>query len=198
MATDDRTIDQFLRQRTPETGPGDGPMDVALNAVDELISEVGKCILVLHSQGGKYGWLMRTRNEGVEAIVAYEPGAFVFPDDDPPPPVRTKIADVERLTAPILVPRERFRRLTEIPIQVVYGDNIQTEPSSVMGIEFWRVNLQRRQQFKQAIDACGGKLEIIDLPDLGIAGNTHFPFADLNNVQIADLFVEFVERNGLG
>jgi hypothetical protein len=32
----------------------------------------------------------------------------------------------------------------------------------------------------------------VSLPDLGIHGNTHFPFADLNNVQIADLLSQFL------
>lgn len=30
------------------------------------------------------------------------------------------------------------------------------------------------------------------LPELGICGNTHFPFSDVNNRQVADLNVKFL------
>jgi hypothetical protein len=37
----------------------------------------------------------------------------------------------------------------------------------------------------------------VHLPGVGIRGNTHFPFADLNNLQIADLMAGFLERKRL-
>jgi hypothetical protein len=38
---------------------------------------------------------------------------------------------------------------------------------------------------------------LVHLPEIGIRGNTHFPFSDLNNVQIADLMSEFLKKKGL-
>ena len=38
---------------------------------------------------------------------------------------------------------------------------------------------------------------LVHLPEIGIRGNTHFPFSDLNNVQIADLMSEFLKNKGL-
>lgn len=35
------------------------------------------------------------------------------------------------------------------------------------------------------------------LPETGIRGNTHFPFSDLNNLQIADLMSSFLKEKGL-
>jgi hypothetical protein len=37
----------------------------------------------------------------------------------------------------------------------------------------------------------------VHLPEIGIKGNTHFPFADLNNVQIADLVSKFLAEKRL-
>jgi hypothetical protein len=198
MPSDARTVDQLMRLRTPETGqPSPAYMEVALSAVRALLDEVGRSVLVLHSQGGKYGWLMRTRDARVAGIVAYEPGAFVFPDDAPPEPIETLDPEVAVHAEPILVPPDAFRRLTEIPIQLVYGDNIQLQPSAIMGVEFWRVNMLRRRQFVAAVNDRGGHVEILDLPEIGITGNTHFPFSDLGNDRIADLMVDFLERSGL-
>ena len=43
----------------------------------------------------------------------------------------------------------------------------------------------------------GGNAEILMLRDAGLAGNTHIPFADLNNVAVADLLSDFLETRGL-
>lgn len=41
------------------------------------------------------------------------------------------------------------------------------------------------------------QLTVVHLPERGIRGNTHFPFSDLNNVQIADLMSQFLAKHGL-
>jgi hypothetical protein len=35
------------------------------------------------------------------------------------------------------------------------------------------------------------------LPKIGITGNTHFPFSDLNNIEIADQMSKFLKEKGL-
>jgi len=35
------------------------------------------------------------------------------------------------------------------------------------------------------------------LPEIGIKGNTHFPFSDLNNVQVADALSKWLKDKGL-
>jgi hypothetical protein len=35
------------------------------------------------------------------------------------------------------------------------------------------------------------------LRDAGLVGNTHIPFADMNNVEVADLLSQFLGENGL-
>ena len=43
----------------------------------------------------------------------------------------------------------------------------------------------------------GGDVTVVHLPDIGIRGNTHFPFSDLNNVQIADQVSKFFSEKKL-
>jgi hypothetical protein len=43
----------------------------------------------------------------------------------------------------------------------------------------------------------GGDAAVVPLPEIGIRGNTHFPFSDLNNVELADLMARFLEDKGL-
>jgi len=39
--------------------------------------------------------------------------------------------------------------------------------------------------------------KVLHLPDAGIRGNTHFPFSDLNNLEIADLLSRYLHDKGL-
>lgn len=43
----------------------------------------------------------------------------------------------------------------------------------------------------------GGDVEILHLTEMGVTGNSHFPFADRNNLQIADLMAEWLGRKKL-
>jgi hypothetical protein len=38
---------------------------------------------------------------------------------------------------------------------------------------------------------------LVELPKIGISGNTHFPMSDLNNVAIADHLSAFLRKKGL-
>lgn len=38
---------------------------------------------------------------------------------------------------------------------------------------------------------------LVDLPSMGIRGNTHFPFSDLNNLEIADEMSRFLAEKGV-
>jgi hypothetical protein len=42
-----------------------------------------------------------------------------------------------------------------------------------------------------------GDATVVHLPEIGIHGNTHFAFSDLNNVEIADELSKFLKKKGL-
>ena len=90
-----------------------------------------------------------------------------------------------------------FLKLTKIPIVVYYGDNIPSEPTDNWGQDNWRVRLNLARKWAAAINRYGGDATIVHLPEVGIYGNTHFLFADLNNVQIADLIEKWMKVKGL-
>ena len=45
-----------------------------------------------------------------------------------------------------------------------------------------------------AINKHGGDATLVDIPKMGIRGNTHFMFAELNNLRIAELLEKFIEE----
>jgi hypothetical protein len=90
-----------------------------------------------------------------------------------------------------------FEKLTKIPIQVVYGDNIPETVNPVPGPDLWRARRIMARAFVAAVNRHGGDAQFLSLPDIGIRGNTHFIFTDLNNVRIADLMSKYLHEKGL-
>jgi hypothetical protein len=43
----------------------------------------------------------------------------------------------------------------------------------------------------------GGDATVIHLPEIGLHGNTHFPFSDLNNVEVADHLSKWLYEKNL-
>jgi hypothetical protein len=47
------------------------------------------------------------------------------------------------------------------------------------------------------VNAHGGDVTLVHLPEIGIRGNTHFPMSDMNNVQVADQLSKFLSQKKL-
>ncbi len=192
FSPDPEALNQYFRQMVPDTGPFDAT--VVTDAVSALFDRIGPGVLVTHSHSGGLGWTVAMKNARVRAIVSYEPGSgFVFPEGEVPPPMPSATGALEG----IAVPMSEFAKLTRIPIVVYYGDNIPSEPSKHFGEDNWRVRLAMARRWTEALNRHGGNATLVHLPDLGIRGNTHFPFSDLNNVQIAELMSAYLAKNGL-
>jgi hypothetical protein len=192
FSRDAEALNQYFRAMTPNTGPFD--MEVTSDAVAALFNKIGPGTLVTHSQGGGPGWRTAIKNENVRAVVAYEPGSgFIFPEGEVPPPMPSATGTLEGIGVPL----SEFMQLTKIPIVIYFGDNIPEQPMANPGQDNWRVRLAMARLFRDAVNRRGGDVTLVHLPEIGIRGNTHFPFSDLNNLEIADLMSQFLEKNGL-
>jgi hypothetical protein len=192
FSKDPETLNQYFRQMTPDIGPID--IDVYVSAVASLFDKIGEGILVTHSHSGGMGWLTAIENQNVKAVVSYEPGSgFVFPEGEVPDPI-------ENSAGPLVASRvsmEDFLKLTNIPIIIYYGDNIPANPDPNPGTDGWRARLEMARLWRDAVNSHGGDVTVVHLPEIGITGNTHFPFSDLNNTEIADLLEEWLVEKGL-
>lgn len=192
FAKDTETLNQYFRQMTPNTGAFD--LEVVSDAVSELFHKIGPGILITHSQSGGPGWITAIKNPNVRAIVAYEPGSnFVFPQGEVPAPILSSAGALEAVG----IPMEDFIKLTRIPIVLFYGDYIPSLPVDNPGQDAWRVRLEMARLWRDAVNRHGGDVTLVHLPETGIYGNTHFPFSDLNNAEIADLMSQFLEEKRL-
>lgn len=186
------TLEQFFRAMTPNTGPFD--MNVVSDGVSAVFDKIGPGILFTHSQGGGPGWLTAIKNGKVRAIVSFEPGSsFIFPEGEVPAPIPSAFDTVQGAA----VSMQQFVALTRIPILIVYGDNIPEQSMDLPAQDSWRARLQMARLWRDTVNHHGGDVTVVHLPELGIKGNTHFPMADLNNVQIADLVSKFLAEKYL-
>ena len=184
---DSASLDQWWRQQTPNTGPEE--QGLVTDAGAALFEEIGPAVLVTHSASGVYGWLTAINSRKVKAVVSYEPVAMVFPDGEVPPPIGQTTARG--------VPPEDFEKLTRIPIQIIYGDNIPSEPDTIPNLDVWRTRMAMAQLFVDRVNEHGGNASLLHLPDIGITGNTHFPMSDLNNREVADQLSKWLRQQGL-
>jgi hypothetical protein len=192
FSKDPEALNQYFRSMTPNVGPID--ININVEAVSALTTKLGPTILVTHSHSGGQGWLTAIKNQNIRAIVSYEPGSgFVFPEGEVPTQIESAAGPLQALG----VPKENFIKLTKIPIIIYYGDNIPISPDPNPGIDGWRARLAMARKWRDAVNAAGGDVTVIHLPEIGIKGNTHFPFSDLNNIEIADLMSAWLKEKKL-
>jgi pimeloyl-ACP methyl ester carboxylesterase len=191
FSRDPAALEQFWRQQVPNTAELNEK--VFVDATVALFEKIGPAVLVTHSASGIMGWRTALRTDHVKGIVAYEPVGFLFPESEIPAPVPSSSGDAVGIPVPLL----EFQKLTRIPIQLVYGDNIPSTPSPNVALDAWRSRLEMARRFVAALTAHGGDAELLHLPSIGVRGNTHFPFSDLNNVRVADLLSDYLKKKHL-
>ncbi len=77
-----------------------------------------------------------------------------------------------------------------IPILVIYGDNVEKS-------EFFARQHATNLEMVKIAKSVGGSVEIVELPTLGMKGNSHFLMMERNNAQIADLIEQWLIKKGL-
>lgn len=184
-------VEPFLKAVRPIVS--DDPEGIS-RALIELLDKIGPAVVVTHSNGGLWGWLTAARSPNVRAVIGYEPG-FVVPRGEAPPPQQPGSRGLQAASTPIS-PQE-FSNLAKIPIQVVFGDNIPKLPVPDQPADGRRLQVQDSVLFIEALNQRGGRASVLHLPAVGLRGNSHFMFSDLNNLQVADQLSVFLAKFGL-
>ena len=136
-------------------------------AYDRFVARVGPAVIMAHSQSGSFAFT----------------AALNAPDK-----VRAVIG-IEPSGTPMTGTVD-VSKVRDIPHLVVWGDFIEAGTR-------WPGYQSRVSAYGEALRAAGGSLDIIDLPSLGIRGNSHFPMMDGNSDAVASLVQEWIESKGL-
>jgi pimeloyl-ACP methyl ester carboxylesterase len=154
-------FDRFAAQWVPRWV---GHEAATLAAYEQLIRQVGRCIVIGHSQGGGFALQAARRwPEQIHAVVALEPSGA---------PSHAVSAEASAHASQHLV---------------VWGDFIQQHP-------IWSTYRTAVDTYMRAISETGARVDFLDLPGLGIEGNSHFPMLDLNSELIAQRVVDWLKQ----
>jgi hypothetical protein len=157
--------------------------ELQAEAAARLADRIGPTVALTNSAGGMRALLTAIRSDNIAGIVMYENVGFVFPEGE-------GTGSTGGPFGPVEVPLADFRRLTRIPLQVVWGDNVDQSAVQTAALE-------QSKLFIETINRYGGNAELLMLREAGLVGNTHIPFADMNNVAVADLLSAFLAEHGL-
>ena len=154
--------EQFMKQGVPRWVTTD---DQILAAYIELIDKVCPCVVLVHSQGGGFGFkAAQARPDKVKALIAVEPST---------PGLKDKVS-----------------ALKNMPIAIIYGDNAKDHPR-------WGKIRQNVFDFAALTRQAGGSVDFIDLPDIGIKGNTHMMMMDKNSDKVAEVIQKWLVSRGM-
>lgn len=79
--------------------------------------------------------------------------------------------------------------LKDIPIVAIFGDYIDKDSR-------WPTIKRNVQGFLAEVDKAGGKTEVVDLPALGIRGNSHMMMMDRNSDEVAGVIQRWLAGKG--
>jgi pimeloyl-ACP methyl ester carboxylesterase len=137
-------------------------------AYDALIAHLDSGVVMTHSQGGNFGLTTALHApERVKAVISIEPS-------DAPDP---------RTFEP--------GSLRGVPHLFVWGDFLSYRPS------LQRHSLPNVRAWSDALVTAGVDVEWIDLPSMGIKGNSHALMSDDNSDDIAGLVLDWLKRHDL-
>ena len=158
------TFDQFAMQGVPRWVTNDAATQ---KAYDALVEKVCPCIVVVHSQGGSFGFnAALAAPDKIKALVAIEPSGAPDP----------AAVDAGKVKA--------------VPHLIVWGDFRDK-------VAVWQRLPIAPTKYRDAIVAAGGKADVFDLPGMGIKGNTHMLMMDRNSDEVARLIHDWIVKQRL-
>lgn len=172
----------------------------------ELLDRIGPAVLVTHSMGGPFGWLVADARPGlVKAIIAVEPvgppfselpafgrldwGLTAAPITYEPPvrephELRTRIraAGADGLLDCHVQdePVRSLPHLTGFPIAVVVAD---TSPFAAF-----------EHGVADYLAQAGAHAELLRLPEMGLTGNGHLPMGEANSDEVAEALMAWLDK----
>ena len=88
---------------------------------------------------------------------------------------------------------QQLATMAKIPILVMFGDHLG-DVQGPFGAT-WPKNFDTCKKFVDQVTAAGGDAQLMELPKLGIKGNSHMLMQDKNNLQLADLILTWIDKH---
>ena len=164
-------VDELAKQAVPDVSFGGVPTpNPTLRALADLAGQLNGAVLIGHSQSGSFPLESALLNPAAaKGLVLVEPGS-----------------------CPARYTGEQIATLARVPILVVFGDHRDT-PTGLATLPTWQARFEACQALIGRIKSAGGQAEMLAPPERGIRGNSHMIMQDKNNLQIADLILQWID-----
>jgi pimeloyl-ACP methyl ester carboxylesterase len=165
-------VDELAKQAVPDVSRGGVPIpNPTLKALSDLAGQLNGAVLMGHSQSGSFPLEAALINPAAtKGLVLLEPGS-----------------------CPSAYTPEQIGTLAKVPILVVFGDHRDT-PTGIPTLPSWQTRFEACQALIGRIRSAGGQAQMLNPPERGIRGNSHMIMQDRNNLQIADLILQWIDE----
>jgi len=197
---DDPGVAAFMAQQRPmRFDTAEYAQELSRRRGAELLDRIGPAVVIAHSAGGPFGWLVAdARPQLVKALVSvegigpatlavpltYDPPVFsvaelaLEPLPDEPDVDWGPLAGIPRAMQPS--PPRQLPQLKRLPIAVVTSDDPRFTVLNRDAVSYLRL--------------AGCTVEDLRLADHGIVGNGHMMSLEENNAEVLDVVLDWVER----
>ncbi len=163
--------DELSKQSIPDLNSGLPSPNPTFAALADLSAQLDGAVLIGHSQSGHFPLEAALIDpQGIRGAVLVEPGR----------------CDAQGYS------EEQIAALAEIPTLVMFGDHLPADTG--LPAPNWQERFEGCRDFVERVNAAGGEAQILNPPDRGIAGNTHMMMQDVNNLEIADLILDWIDE----
>jgi pimeloyl-ACP methyl ester carboxylesterase len=194
----DHALDQFLAGQEAMAVDLESEQEAMRGAGADLLDRIGPAVLVTHSMGSAFGWLVAdARPDLVKAIVAVEPLGPPFASVGGVGTLRWGLTAVPvGYDPPASDPDELHRELLPAPEPGLIDAYVQAEPARSipalrdLPVAIVTAEASRSAQFGHAVAGflrqAGADVTHLRLADRGIHGNGQLMMLERNNAEIAD------------
>ena len=163
-------VDELAKQGVPDVSRLLPTPNPTFKALSDLATQLNGAVVMGHSQSGPFPLETALLNPAAtKALVLVEPGR-----------------------CPDTYTDEQVKVLATIPILVVFGDH-RDIPTGISIRPSWQLSFEGCQALIGRVKAAGGDAQMLNPSDRGIRGNSHMIKQDKNNLQIADLILQWLD-----
>jgi len=166
-------VDELAKQGVPDVSFGGLPTpNPTLKAMSDLAGQLNGAVLMGHSQSGSFPLeAALLDSKAAKGLVLVEPGR-----------------------CPASYTEGQIKTLATVPILVVFGDHRET-PTGLPTLPSWQARFEACQALIGRITSLGGHAQMLNPSERGIRGNSHMIMQDKNNLQIADLILQWIDEH---
>jgi len=164
-------VDELAKQGVPDLSFGLPRPNPTFKALSDLATGLKGAVLIGHSQSGAFPLEAALLNPtAAKALVLIEPGG-----------------------CPGMYSDDQIRTLAKIPVLAVFGDH--RDIATGIGIRpSWQLSFESCRALIGRLNAAGGHAKMLSPSETGIRGNSHMIMQDKNNLQIADLILQWIDE----